>query len=151
MADLDKILEENGDLLLKRIEKLKECEPGSEDEKGIMDGYEKLMKQHIELTKAYESAIKNDNDDDLARKRVELEGRKIDVDEKMAKRKLEQDGKSEKTKLIQGWGTIAAALLVPIGCEVLKQGMHLVISNKVLTFEKTGVVTSMVGKAEFRK
>ena len=151
MADLDKILEENGDLLLKRIEKLKECTPGSEDEKNILDGYETLMKQHIELTKAYESAVKNDNDESIQQKRIELEGRKIDVDERMAKRRLEQDGKSEKTKLIQGWGTVAAAVLVPIGCEVLKQGMHLAISNKVLTFEKTGVVTSMIGKAEFRK
>lgn len=155
MADMETILEENGELLLDRIRELKSLTPGSEEEKNVAEIYEKIFKQQIELTKISETVVRDDNEDYIARERIklerEVEQEKLKFERERIDIEAEMTKKSEKTKTVQAWGTIAAAILVPVGVEVLKQGMHWAVTSKVLTFERTGIVTSCIGKAEFRK
>lgn len=151
MADLEDIMEANGELLLDRINQLKVTDPGSVEEENVVKGYDTIFKNHVALIKAYEETIKNDNDEQIAKQRIEVEKEKINLENMLEEKKLESEERSEKMKLVKEWGSVAAAVSAPIVCEIIKQTFHWAVSKKVLIFEETGSITSTVGKAEFRK
>ena len=158
MADFEEILGANSELLLDRITKLRTTEAGSEAEKEMLDSYYMIFKNHMAILKLNEETLKNDNDEEIAKMRfevdkdkIEIDSRRIDLDRELNAVKLESEERSEKSRFIKEIAIGVLAASTPIICEGIKQAFHLGVCNKVLKFEETGTITSTVGKAEFRK
>ena len=152
--DIEKLLNENEELLLQRIANLKNTIPGTSEDKEQIAAYDAVFKHHIALAKVYEEAVNADYNEEINNKKIDIEKKKLEQEKEIAFEKLKLDKiLADKPKVeiaLQAVGVIGA-IVTPIACEILKQKMHWDVSKLVLNFEEHGSITSSIGKAEFRR
>lgn len=99
--DFEKIMEENSELLLERIRNLKQTIPGTDEDKDQLQAYEAIFKNHIAMMKLNEEAMKDDNEESLADKKLEQEQKQFEAKLELEREKMksEKDISDERLKV----------------------------------------------------
>lgn len=129
---IDNLLNEE---LARQLEALQDCDPGSEEARKIVDDFVQLQKQALEKQKLIDDANNKEADRQQAQAKAE----------KDEAAKLEER-KAEKRQ------TIIQAAIQGVGVAITGIGTFLTIAytnkhfGEVMEFEKTGTISSSVGR-----
>lgn len=99
--EFEKIMEENGELLLERIRNLKQTIPGTDEDKDQLQAYEAIFKNHLAMMRLNEEAMKDDNEESLANKKLEQEQKQFEAKLELEREKMksEKDISDERLKV----------------------------------------------------